>query len=72
MLVLLYRVFTGTISIRVAPLGGVNLNVAGLKAGFRFHSMNETDCGRASSARLVITSLRGRGRAPAVIQICQS
>ena len=69
---LLYLVFRGTISILVAPLGGVNSNTASLKAGFRFHSIMDTDCGRASSARLVITILRGSGLLPAVIQICQS
>ena len=60
MMALLYLVFRGTISILVAPLGGVNLNTESLKVGFRFQSIRETDCGRASSARLVITTLRGK------------
>ena len=59
MLALLYFVFTGTISTLDAPLGGVNLKTVSLKVGFKFQSIRETDCGRASSVRLVITTLRG-------------
>ena len=72
MLALLYFVFTGTISILDAPLGGVKLKTVSLKVGFKFQSIRETDCGRASSVRLVITTLRGSGLLPVVIQICQS
>src|SRR5207344_872172 len=72
MMAVLYLVVRGTISILVAPLGGVNLNTASLKVGFKFQSIRETDWGRASSARLVITTLRGSGFPPAEIQICQS
>src|SRR5262245_17405715 len=72
MLTLLYLVFNGTISIFVAPLGGVNLKTESLKVGFKFQLIRETDCGRASSARLVITTLRGSGLLPVVIQSCQS
>src|SRR4030095_3248106 len=72
MLALLYFVFTGTISILDAPLGGGNLKTVSLKLGFKFQSIKETDCGRASSVRLVITTLRGSGLLPGVIQICQS
>ena len=72
MLALLYFVFTGTISILDAPLGGVNLKTVSLKVGFKFQSIRETDCGRASAVRLVITTLRGSGLLPVVIQICQS
>ena len=64
MLALLYEVFRGTISIFFAPGGGVNLNTESLKVGFRFQSITEIDCGRASSARLVITILRGNGLPP--------
>ena len=64
MLALLYFVFTGTISILVAPLGGVNLKTASLNVGFKFQSIRDTDCGRASSVRLVITTLRGSGLLP--------
>ena len=69
---LLYLVARGRISIERAPLGGVNLNTASVNVGFRFQSSRLTDCGRASSPRLVITILRGSGLLPAVIQICQS
>src|SRR5262245_6862214 len=72
MWVLLYFVFRGTISTFDAPLGGVNLKVESSKVGFRFQLIRETDCGRASSARLVITILRGSGLLPVVIQTCQS
>src|SRR6187397_920366 len=72
MLTLLYFAFTGTISIFVDPLGGVNLKTASLKLGLRSQSIRATDCGRASSARLVTTILRGNGLLPTVIQICQS
>src|SRR5262249_5229269 len=71
-LALLYFDFSGTISILVAPLGGVNIKTESLKVGFRFQSIRDTDCGRASSARLVITILRGSGLLPVVIQTCQS
>src|SRR4029434_8189630 len=72
MAVLLYLVLSGTISILELPLGGVKRNTVSLKLGFRFHSIRETDCGRASSVRLEITTLRGSGLLPVVIQICQS
>src|SRR5262249_61803652 len=72
MLALLYFVFSGTISIFVAPLGGVNLKTESLKVGFKFQLIMETDCWRASSARLVITILRGSGLLPVLIQTCQS
>ena len=61
---LLYLVFRATISTAVAPLGGVNLKTAFVKVGFRFQSIRLTDCGRASSPRLVITILRGSGLLP--------
>ena len=64
MMAILYLVFRGTISIFFAPWDGVNLNTASLKVGLRFQSITETDCGRASSARLVITILRGNGLSP--------
>ena len=64
MMAILYGVFRGTISIFFAPGGGVNLNTESLKVGFRFQSITEIDCGRASSARLVITILRGNGLPP--------
>ena len=72
MLALLYLVFAAMISIFWAPLGGANLKTVSLKAGFRFQLIIVTDCGRASSARLVITILRGSGLPPAVIQIWKS
>src|SRR4029453_13202194 len=72
MLALLYFFFTGTISILDAPLGGVKLKTGCVKVSVKFQSIRETDCGRAWSVRLVITTLRGSGLLPVVIQICQS
>jgi len=46
--------------------------VESLKPGFFFQSNTVTDCGLASSERLVMTSLSGSGLAPALSQICQS
>ena len=56
-------VFGATICACVAPLGGTKRNTASLKPGFRFQAISDTDCGRASSLRLVITTLRGSGLA---------
>src|SRR5579864_2996537 len=72
MLDLLYFAFTGTISIFVEPLGGANAKTESGNVGFKSQCNRETDCGRASSARLVMTILRGSGLPPADIQICQS
>jgi hypothetical protein len=71
-LALLYWALRGRISILVDPFGGVNLNTESAKVGFRFQLIMLTDCGRASSARLVMTILRGSGLLPFAIQICQS
>ena len=61
-----YFFFNGTISAFAVPLGGTKAKIESLKVGFRFHAISETDCGRASSVRLVITILRGRGLLPVV------
>src|SRR4029453_1883102 len=72
MLALLYFVFSGTISILEEPLGGVNLKTVSLNLGFKFHSISEFDCGRATSVRLMIAPLGGSGLLTVGIQICQS
>src|SRR4029078_4546591 len=71
MMAIAYEVFRGTISIFLLPGGGVNLKIQYLSVGFRFQSITEIDCGRASSARLVITILRGNGLLPVLLQSCQ-
>ena len=57
----------------LAFAGGVNVNVLAAIAASVFHSlMRSVYCGAAVVPLLVMTYLRGIGRGPISIQICQS
>src|SRR6266849_6810002 len=70
------RISTMTLESRlalVAPVGGLNTNVSASAIASVFQSLIlSVYCGAPTSVLLVMTYLRGIGRAPASIHICQS